>query len=369
LRIIHVNGEKGFSGGEDQTFHLMEYLREVGDTNILVGRRGGAAAAEARRRGFETHELAMRNSLDVAAIFALRRLFRRLRPQVIHMHTSRAHVLGAWAARGLGCPARVATRRMDYPLRRNPFTRFLYGSGVDRVVAISRAVREEVLKLGLSREKVALVPDGVEVERFRGISEQGEEEKEAARELWGLAAGSPAVGSIGSLHRRKGQDLLVEAVALLSGRGVECSLLVAGAGPREEELRHLVAARGVEERVSFLGHVTPPERLYRALDIFCMPSRKEGLGVAALEAMAAGLPVVAAAVGGLAESVEEGRTGLLVPPDDPARLAAALERLLADGELRRELGARGVRRVGERYSSRAMGGGNRSIYQELLGSP
>ncbi len=347
-------------------FYLMEYLREQGDECLLAGREGGAALDEARSRGFPAYSLPMRSSLDLAAILSLRRLFRKLAPQVLHFHTSRAHVLGAWAALGLPGVVRVATRRMDYPLRRDPVTRFLYGGALDRVVAISGAVREEVLRLGISPEKVSLVPSGVEAARFRSLLEAGEEEKRAARRALGLPEEGLFAGTAATHHPRKGLDVLLDAAALLRGRGREFFLLLAGTGPAGEELRQQAREAGLEERVFFPGRVEPSEKIYAALDVFCLPSRKEGLGVAALEAMASGLPVLASRVGGLAESVLDGETGILVPPGDPAALAEGLDRLLAGGDLRRRMGRAGAARVAQRYSARAMGEGNRRIYLDLL---
>ncbi len=347
-------------------FHLMEYLRDQGDECILVGRRGGLACREGEARGFPVHALPMRSSLDLPAVFSLRRLFRRLSPDVLHFHTSRAHVLAAWASLGLPRSVRVATRRMDYPLRQDPLTRFLYGKALHRVVAISQAVRREILRLGIPQEKVILVPSGVEAERFRPLREIGPQEKEVARLALGLPSEGPWIGSAATHHPRKGLDVLIQAAGFLARKGLSFRLLLAGRGPAGEDLKALARELKLQERVFFPGQVEPSEKIYRALDVFCLPSRKEGLGVAALEAMASGLPVAASRVGGLEESVLDGVTGFLVPPGDPLALAEALEKLLRDGDLRRRMGRAGAERVEEHYTARAMGEGNRRIYQELL---
>lgn len=363
MRTVHVNGEKGFSGGEVQQFHLMQALRAAGDECMLLARRGGRAAEAGRAAGFPTVELPMASALDLRGILALRAALRRLRPDVVHMHTSRAHALAVFALLGLGCRARVATRRMDYPLRRNPYTRFLYGAGLDRVVAISEAVRAELLALGVPAARIRLIPSGIDLERFRPLAEASAEARLEARARLGVAPGERVVGSAASLHPRKGQDVLIRAAARLATPPL---LLLAGTGPARAGLEALAARLGVQARVRFLGQVEPVEPLLAALDLFCLPSRKEGLGVAALEAMAAGLPVVASAVGGLAESVLPEETGLLVPPDDPEALARALERLLADAGLRERMGRAGGARVGERYGAAAMAAANRALYCELL---
>ncbi len=373
MRVVHVDGEKGFSGGEVQLFLLMERLRRAGVEQVLVVRRGGEAAARAREAGFPAREAPMGSSADLPGILALRRIFRALRPDVLHFHTSRAHVLGAWAALGLGVPARVVTRRMDYPLRRDPVVRFLYGRAVDRVIAISGAVRREVLRLGIPGDRVVLIPSGVEIDRFAPLRERNASDRAAARSSLGIPAdGRPVAGTAASLHRRKGADVLLRAAARLAGEGTACHLVIAGEGPERDALHALAGELGLlgegPVRVHLAGQVRPPERVLAALDVFVLASRKEGLGVAALEAMAAGLPVVASRVGGLAESVVDGETGLLVPPEDAGALATALGGLLRDPALRARLGAAGARRVAERYSADAMAAGNLALYRDLLGA-
>jgi len=371
VRVVHVDGEKGFSGGEVQLFLLMERLRRQGIDQVLVVRRGGLAGARAREAGYEVREAPMGSSADLGGVAVLRRLFRELRPDVLHFHTSRAHVLGAFAALGLGIPARVVTRRMDYPLRRDPVVRFLYGRAVDRVVAISEAVRREVLRLGIPGERVVLIPSGVEVERFAPLRERDAAARKAARAALGIPADDrPVAGTAASLHRRKGHDVLLRAAARLAATGTACHLVIAGEGPERDALRALADELGLlgdgPVRVHLAGQVSPAEMVLGALDLFVLASRKEGLGVAALEAMAAGLPVVASRVGGLAESVVDGETGLLVPPEDPEALATAMSALLRDPDRRARLGAAGARRVAERYSADAMAAANLALYRELL---
>jgi glycosyltransferase involved in cell wall biosynthesis len=170
---------------------------------------------------------------------------------------------------------------------------------------------------------------------------------------------------LANLVPRKGVDVLLEALARLEPAP---RLWIAGDGPERGALEALAKQLGLAERVHFLGRCDDTGDLLAACDVFVMPSRLEGLGVAALEAMAAGRPVVASRVGGLAGLVVHERTGLLVPSDDVASLADALRRVLDDAALRTALGAEGPRRIAEGWLAEQMVGAYEALYVELLSS-
>src|SRR5262249_14001014 len=157
---------------------------------------------------------------------------------------------------------------------------------------------------------------------------------------------TPCVLVAANLVRRKGVDVLLAAIAEIAARS-RCALWIAGEGPERAALSAEATRLGVADRVTFLGRRSDVPDLLEACDVFALPSRQEGLGVAALEAMARGRPVVASAVGGLAEIVAPEETGYLVAPGDAPALGAAIERVLADRGLARRLGAAGAKRVAE----------------------
>ena len=168
-----------------------------------------------------------------------------------------------------------------------------------------------------------------------------------------------------NLVRRKGVDVLLEALAKLAPHE-PARLWVAGDGPERAALEAAAVRLGIADRVHFLGPRDDVADWLEACDVFVLPSRAEGLGVAALEAMARGRPVVASAVGGLAETVVHERTGWLVPPEDPDALAAGLEALLADPALAQRLGAAGARRVADAFGAETMVSSYEALYREIL---
>jgi glycosyltransferase involved in cell wall biosynthesis len=362
LRIAHVDPEAGFSGGQVQVFLLLEGLRKLRHQNLLITLPGSRGEAEARARGLETRAVALRNYLDVAAVLALRRAFRRAGADLVHLHTGRATWLGGLAARLAGIPA-ITTRRMDRPVRRGWRTRLIYRSLVERAVAISPAVARRLAEGGVPAARTLTIPSAVDPDAL--VPQLGRERTRAAE---GLSDDVPLLLSLAALVRRKGLDVLLEALARLPDDVRRVQLWIAGSGPERAALERQAGELALGDRVRFLGPRSDVGDLLAACDLFVLPSRLEGLGVAALEAMAAGRPVVASRVGGLGEAVVEGRTGLLVPPDEPEALSAALGRILGDDDLRARLGAAGPGRVAERFLAEQMVSAYESLYYEVLAS-
>lgn len=336
---MHVDTERGFSGGEVQVLLLMEGLRERGLRQVLVVPPGSDSARIARERGFEVCEIALKSQVDLCGVLQLRRLLRTA--GLAHLHTGRAAWLGSVAARLAGCPV-VITRRMDRRVKRDPRTWFAYRRTAREVVAISPSVRRLLEAAGVPSDRITVIPDALDPARL--VAPVG---RAATREALGLAENTFVVLALAQLMHRKGIDVLLRAVARLDDPRIVCT--IAGDGPERESLQQLAVQLGLGDRARFLGRRGDAGDLLAACDVFCLPSRAEGMGVAALEALGAGRAVVASRVGGLGELIEHERCGLLVEPDDPAALAAALQRLHADAPLRERLAQAGPLRVDQGY--------------------
>ncbi len=360
LTVAHVTGETGFSGGEVQVFLLMEGLRKRGHRNVLLCPGGSRSEGEARRRGLEVHAIRTRNEWSPRNVSIIRRRLAACVPDLVHLHTGRANWLGGLAAWRLGLPA-LTTRRMDRPVKRNLRTRFIYGRAVQRAVAISPTVHAQLVASGVPRSITRLVPSAVDPDAI--FPRRG---RDATRRRLGLGADATCLLSVASLVRRKGVDVLIGALARLGRDGLRPLLCVAGEGAERSALERQAIAAGLEEGVRFLGERDDVPDLLAACDVFVLPSRREGLGVAALEAMALGRPVVATRVGGLGTAVVHGRTGLLVAPDDAAELAAALATLIRDPVLRERLGRDGPLRVDEGFRADQMVEAYERIYREVI---
>lgn len=343
MRVVHVDTETGYSGGEVQVFLLLEGLRSRGHQVVLICPPGSASEAQARLRGIECATVRMRNEADLRAVLGLRREIAAARADLVHLHTGRANWLGGLAARWAGVAA-VSTRRMDRAVRPGLRTRLLYGTLLRRTAAVSPAVRDRLLLAGVAADEVEVIVDAVDIERMRPVHA-----REQVRTRLGAGPEHCVLIAVAALVRRKGLDILFEAVGGLGTARLRVLLWIVGDGSEREALEQQARQLGIAAQISFLGRRADVADLMAAADIAVLPSRQEGMGVAALEAMAAARAVVASDVGGLGHAVVDDRTGLLVPPENASALAAALARLIHDPDLRQRLGAAGPQRIKEGF--------------------
>lgn len=355
--VLHVETGRQLYGGALQVSYLMRGLKARGWRNVLVCTAGAAIAAtpEADR----VYALPMRGDVDIGFIGRLRKVIHAERPDVIHLHSRRgADVLGGIAARLAGVPV-VLSRRVD-----NPEARVWVGIKYrlyDRVVTISRGIYDVLLAEGVPSAKLVCVPSAVDSTRVLGPCERTWFERE-----FGIVPGEAVVAMIAQFIPRKGHRYLLEAIPAILARCPQTRFLLLGQGPLLPEVRAHIASAGVSDRVQAPGFRDDLERMLKCFDLVVHPAEMEGLGVALLQAAAAGVPVVASAVGGIPEIVRDGLNGILVPPREVAALTHAITQLLADPARARALGANGRELARREFSIDAMVEGNLRVYRELL---
>jgi len=292
------------------------------------------------------------------------RTFRRLAGDVLHLNLPSAYDAGvssvAWAARQAGYRRVVSTEHL--PMHGRKYRKFpakcLFSHWIDSVVTVAEANRIYLTRdHGIPGEKVRVIPNGVE-----DTAPYTSEERGRLRASWGVRGDELAVGIVGRLTRRKGHHHLLSALARMPD-SPPFRLIVVGDGEEEATLQEQARSLGLAGRIVWLGACADAPRLMRAFDLFTLPSSVEAMPLTILEAMAAGLPVVATAVFGVPEVVVEGQTGLLVPPENEEILGAALGRLLGAQELRREMGGRARRRYEERFTAEKMAQATAAVYR------
>ena len=284
-------------------------------------------------------------------------------PDVFHVHvgTGREDFDGARAARAAGVPALVQTQHypwlMGSPKHLVPFFHAI--EPVDRLITVSEAQRRTYLRVGVDAELMTTVPNGI-VARGPGPG------RAAARAALGLDPQQPVVLTIGRLNVMKGQRYLLDAVPALVERFPDLAVVVLGSGHLHEQLLAQADALGVAGTVRLPGHRGDARMLLDAADVFVLPSKHEGMPLVLLEAMDAGLPVVATRVIGSEEVVLDGETGLLVRPRDAAALGTALARLLGEPALRDQYGREGRRRYERCFTSARMADETIGVYEKVL---
>ena len=366
MRILHVDTERTWRGGENQVRLLVEGLLQRGVECHLALRRSGAAAE--RLKGLAP--IVTSGILGSGAPFALRlaRYCQNHRITLLDAHTAKAHSL-ALQIKSL-CPEikLVVHRRVDNPPKSRLLSRRKYLTPkVDAFVAISGAIADELRRFGVPPQRLRVVKSAVD------LSPYGRLDRAACRHLlleqWGIAANRTLIGNASALSPQKGYDVLLAAAASLRQTGSPFQLLIAGAGDCESELRRMATSLNLDHHVTFVGFLGDVRPFLAGLDILAVPSRNEGLGTIILEGIGAGLAVAASRVGGIPEIITDGDTGLLSPPGDPVALATNLQRLVADPGLRAALASRARAHVERAFSLSAMVDGNAQVYQEVLGGP
>ncbi|HVM02779.1 MAG TPA: glycosyltransferase family 4 protein [Acidimicrobiales bacterium] len=316
---------------------------------------------------------------DGAAFAELVSVFRRLRPDLVHTHNPKPGVLGRVAARAARVPAVVNTVHGLYAVPGDPPAKRAVVYGLERLAAscshaelVQNAEDLETLaRLGVARRKLVLLGNGVDLDRFRPDGVAGGRAAACRAEL-GAGPHDTVCLVVGRLVAEKGYREVFAAARLL--RSAAPGVRVVVAGPAEPDKADAITpaeqrSAEAEGAVRFLGLRHDVEALYAASDVFVLASHREGFPRAAMEASAMGLPVVATDVRGCRQVVDHGVTGLLVPPGDHRRLAAAIGTLAADAALRRRLGTEARAKATREFDHRRVIDRTLAVYGDLLSRP
>ena len=311
--------------------------------------------------------------LSLGSFGAVRRLIGERGIELVHSHGKGAGLYGRLAARRAGIPSIHTFHGIHYA--RYPVgLRGLYLALERRLAAIGTAVVHVSESQAREAAALHLAPAGRTHVIVNGVDVAGltakAEPREAARAALGLADGELGVGIVARLDPIKAIDVLLEAFARMARARPRARLIVIGGGPEAGRLHALARSLGIDSRVRFTGAVPDAARLLGGLDLYVSASRREGLSLAVLEAMALGLPVVATRVAGHLDAVSDGVTGRLVPPDQPDTLGDALESLLGEpAAARRALGEAGRRRVEQRFGVERMAAETAALYRAVARFP
>ena len=338
MRIAHLDTGRTWRGGQGQVRLLMRELRTAGHGQLLLA-PAGPLLEKVAAEGFDTVRWDTRGELDVRGVLAARAALARFAPDIAHLHSAHAHTLGVLAARWAGVAGVVVSRRVDFRVGANPFSRLKYALPVDRYFCISEGVAAAMRASGVPAARLALVPSGIDL---AAVEAEAAAPAPDLRAWLGLPADAEVVGSVAALEPHKNHALLLEAApAVIAARPRAHFVWLGqddGCGPALLRRR---AELGLEARVHLPGFRADARALLRQFDLFALSSNEEGLGTSLLDAQCLGVPIVATAVGGVPEVVSDGVTGRLVRELRPEPLAAALVAALADPVARAEWAAAG----------------------------
>ncbi|MBI2827570.1 MAG: glycosyltransferase [Planctomycetia bacterium] len=364
LRVLHLVFSLDSGGLENGVVNLCNRLDpQRFAPAICTFSAGGALESRVDRNRVELCGVERRWNNDPTLPLRLARQLRRRHVELLHTHSWGTLIEGMVAARLARVPRIVHGEHgvLDSH-RRHVLLQRWFWSRADQLLAVSSPLADCMANLvGLPRERIEVVANGVDTDRFQPAGNRRAEERAA----FGLPSGGLLLGMVARLVPVKNHAGVLEVVARLRSQGLEVALALAGDGPLRDELAQLARELKIADRVHFLGDVARVERFYQAIDVFILNSHSEGMSNTILEAMACGLPIVATSVGSNAEIIVARRTGMLVAKDNVVELAAALNELVGAAALREALGTAARQRAKEEYSVDRMVGRYEQIYEQL----
>lgn len=344
MHIAVVNAIRGYGGGEKRALRAVTDFLRLGEQVTVFGRPGSAMEARSREHGFPFVPVSLGRYWSPAAVLELARKLRAARVDVLLCYDETSVRLGTLAAPLARWSGRTPPVTYFYGLvgsfKNKGFNRSFVAPRIAGVGANAEAGRQELLEFGCFRpEQVRVIPDGVDPAPIQAADPAGlrEELDDAPDDLVVLTAAR--------LVPEKAVPFLIEVLARVLPPRPRVRSWIVGDGPDEEAVRAAIERHGLQSQVRMLGFRRDLDRLYRAADVLCHPSRREGAPNVVREAMVAGLPVVATAASGTPEIVVDGVTGLLSPPDELSGLERHLAAVLDDPALRERLGRAGRERA------------------------
>lgn len=361
MKILHTESSLGWGGQEIRVLTEARGVARRGHQVAIAAPREARIFAEAPSYGVEIIELPIARK-SLAGANAVKALLAARPFDVVNTHSSTDSWLAAFAgiiARDM--PPIVRTRHISSPVPRNFASRWLYARAA-RIVTTGERLRLQVIEeTGADPARTISIPTGIDLDRFRPG------DRDAARAALGLPAGAPIVGIVATLRSWKGHLHLLEAIAGLGRPQVR--LVVVGDGPMRAALVARAAELGIADRVTFAGNQREVTPWLQSFDLFCLPSyANEGVPQALAQAMACGLAVVTTPVGSIAELVDDGRTGVIVPPSQPRALTQAIGALLDDAARRKALGQAALTEARARLGEDAMVDAMIRVFSEACSS-
>lgn len=365
MKIAHITSEKGWRGGERQLYFLITELQKSGIENILICNEESEIEKRLHDTNIPHHHLVMKNPLNPVTANKLRKVIDSLDCDVLHLHTPTVHTLAVLAGiNGLNIPM-VLHRRTYFPIKNNPFTQFKYKyKGIKRIICISAAIKYYVDQALKKPEKSSIIHDGINISGEDYLDYSSSKDI-LIREL-GLTGKVRFVGNISALSVEKGYGVFVSVAEEIHKILPDVHFLIIGKGDQEQFIRNIVEQKSLSQNVHFLGFRDDLERILPGLDALLMPSIREGLGTAILDAFLARVPVVSTRVGGIPELVMDEKTGLISDPDDFNKLVENVLRILNDQEFANDLRKNAFEHV-RSFSKERMAEKTASLYAEVTG--
>ncbi len=331
--ILHVSTPLSWRGGEQQLAYTVLELAKLGASQTVLCRKSSKMAkwCEANQIRYVARKRSHSQDLGFAATLA--RIVKQNKVNIVHAHDSHAHGSAVLASVFFGMKQHIILhRRVDYVIGGSWFSRYKYNfRQIKKVICVSAEVKRVVSQTLKSPEKAIVIHSGIDLNKFKTSNQN------ILREEYGLEETTQLVGNVAAITQQKDYFTFVETARLFLQKNNNTRFFIIGTGDQLEEIKELVVKYGLQSHFTFTGFREDINAVLPCLDVLLFTSEKEGLGTTLIDAFAAKVAVVATNAGGIPELVEDGVTGMLAPVKDAEKLAAKLEEMLKDEQLRKQL--------------------------------
>lgn len=366
IRVLHVTFNMGIGGTEQVIRQLVNNLAISNFENTIVCIDGnvGEIGKQLEKSGVPIEVLNRKQGFDLSLVRSLHRLIRNLGIDIVHCHQYTPYVYGWMASVTTGVKVVFTEHGRFHPDRYRTKAKLInpvMAHFTDKLVAISEATRGALARYEfMPHGKIDVIYNGIEGMRRDEVSVS------RLRNTLGIAQDTFVVGTVSRLDPVKNQGMMLNAFKAFHQKNPESCLLLVGDGPERQKLEQQVIRLGLQNQVIFTGFISQPEDYLAAMDLFLLSSHTEGTSMTLLEAMSLGLPAVVTNVGGNPEIVEDGRTGLVTPPDDSKAFFEAMERIFRDRGLYQQISCEAQKAFMDRFSAKSMSDKYAACYSQLL---
>ena len=365
-RMLQLIGDLRPAGAENVVVNLAKGLKFFKFDVLVLSREGGSLLQ--KLNGISTQVLSKKGLFDWQYLLALSKFVHNNKIDIIHSHLFGNNFYGFLAA--LLTKRKVILTIHGEDCFKSKKRKLFYKSVapfVSKIVTVSKPLYQRLVSgLGIKKEKVSLIPNGIDTTLFQCTIDLINQKRKL-----GISIDAPIIGAVGNIKPVKGYDILLNAAAdILKVIPNACFLIVGGVDPHYKECMRDLKARTVGKNlinnVYFLGERDDVERILPILDIYVLPSRSEGTSIALLEAMASGRPIIATNVGGTPDIIEDNKTGILIPPEDPSSLSEAIIKLLKNNSIAKKMGENTRIAVQKDHSVDSMVNNYINLYNEII---
>jgi glycosyltransferase involved in cell wall biosynthesis len=359
FRILHIEWSSGWGGQEQRIILECKKIMEMGHFVIIGCQPGSGLMERAIQAGIHVEKLVIRQSYDIKAILDTFRLIKKHAINVINTHSGKDTWVGGVAAKLAGSPLFVRTRHLAIPISNNPFN-FIHKLA-DGIITTGEAVKNALINNnGYPAERIASIATGVPLDRFARTEDDGSLRKELA-----IDKNVRIVTIVAILRNVKRHDIFLDSVLVLKNRYKDLKFLIVGEGPMRQSIESKIIDNGLQNDVIMTGHREDIPRILAASDIIVLTSDKEGVPQSLSQAMAMGKPVVASAVGGIPDLIDDGVTGLFAEPGNASSYADKISVLLENDELRSRIALEGQKHVLNNFTDTIMANKTIDFYRKL----